>query len=870
MQFRQSPRKASTLFGKKVPFVGRRTEMEMVYGRLRDALNGSKFQVMWLHGPAGIGKSRLFRELRRAVAPQRRGVMWHEVSTAPNDRGPSQFLGKVLHEVLGGDGLMRSADPWGEALKQVTDLVGERYAVDCMASVGRIIGLVPPNNDKLAPIVKDPKERERAQFNVAASLLRTRCRQSPLVLCVDATRGSVEDVSRFIQEMMVALDGVGAACLVESRVPAPEPLASYAVNLLPLTQERMRHLAKQLLRDVSELPEGVERDFSERARGNPERLVDLIRGLVVSGVVEAQGQQWRWLNTDAGVPSTDVDGETSLPLRLTQLSPELLGVLKVAATFGSTFWFGGILSIYRALSGLDSEATVTLDRVGLKQALLRLQDLELVSFTAEGRLSKELEFNFAYPRDARLLVRSMPESEAQRLSGLAAQWLSARPRVNPVLDATHVARLYQAGGRPRLAAVAYGEAGDAALHIGHLHRATALYAEGASLVDFRDADVAAALCLQHGDSALHQGDHKVAEAAFLRGLRLADCLDDARRAGHLRLRLGQVARLTGRYDAATQMLHQALKKLRIVGAHKWIADVMDEMGLVHVVRGEADAYRQALAYFLKALALRRRAQDRRVVARSLCHIAMIQLRRGHFEEALDAAEEAAQISEQIVDPWGMANAFKALGDVQIASGRHNHALSSWSKAMKLATEVGDALTVTALQVRQAEGLIAVGRWQDAAAVVVETLDSAKRSQDPVNLSGVYRVRASISLQRDALETADLDSARAVEVAEASGARFQVALAMSVRGCVLGTRALNADEEFVGPLHEQACEVFESALEAYSAMGDLVNQLSALRSYEDYVEQQGDAGELAEVRARRETVEEQLRQSAGRFGATSAG
>ncbi|HAN31896.1 MAG TPA: hypothetical protein DCQ06_09895 [Myxococcales bacterium] len=867
--FRQSPRNRSTLFGKKVPFVGRREEMESVYGRLRDALNSSAFRVVWLHGGSGLGKSRLFKELRRAVAPQRRGVAWHEISTSQTDRGPERFLGKVLYEVLGGEDLARSVDPWSDALRQVTGLVGERYAAECMSIVGRLIGLVPPQAETIEPYVSNQSEREQAEFHVAASLLRTRCRQGPVVLRVDVTRGSVHEVARFIQEMVSALDGVGAACLVESRVPAPQPIASYALELVPLAQERTHHLARQLLRDVQQLPQQISRELSESCRGNPERLLEMIRGLMASGDIRGVEQQWTWQG-GAGVSglSGAVDA-SGLPFRLAQLDPHLRHLLAIAAVFGRTFWFGGILSVLRSERGPNSGSNTSDDRVALKQALLQLQDLEIISFVADGRLSQELEFVFQQVNDHKGLVAAIGVEQRQTIAILAAQWLAIRPKINPIADAAKVARLYHHGGRPRLAAVAFGQAGQAALKIGQLQRATTLFGQGAALVQRDDSDVAADLHMNHGESALRLGDHKVAEDALMQARHYAECLDDARRAGKIRLRLGQVARLTGRYDLSIELLHQSLKKLRIVGAHKWIAEVMDELGLVYVVRGGADAYRQALAYFLKGLALRRRAQDRRVVARSLCHIATVQLRRGHFKEALDAAEEGAEICEQIIDQWGLASALMALGDVQIASGRARHALSSWKKALDFAVEVGDALTVIALEVRQAEGLIAIGRWQDAAAAIVETLDAAVRSQDPVSLSGVYRVRAAISLQRDALETADLDSMRAVEVAEQSGARFQVALAMSVRGCVLGTRALNATSEFLDAIDTQARQCFDTAVAAYNEMGDLVNQLSTMRSYEDYLSQRGNLQLLAQVELGRRALEDQLQGFTGNLESTTA-
>jgi tetratricopeptide (TPR) repeat protein len=334
-------------------------------------------------------------------------------------------------------------------------------------------------------------------------------------------------------------------------------------------------------------------------------------------------------------------------------------------------------------------------------------------------------------------------------------------------------------------------------------------------------------------------------------------LDDDVRCGVALLRLAQVARVSGRYDDALGHLDQGLRVLRLAGAHRFIADVMDEIGLVQLVRGQEGAYKLALAHFLKALALRRRSEDRRLVARSLVHIAKIHSARGHDEDARDAAKEAVDISERIQDRWGAARARAVLGEALAAAGRYRQALTTWAVAADLADEIGDAARKLELAVLRAEAYIALGDWEDAAALMVDTLDLAEEVKDPELLSGVYRVQSAISLEREALETADLDSLRAVEVAEQSGARLQVARANIVRGCVLGTRALSETGADSTVIDRQATRSFEAGLRALREMGDLVRQAEGLRSFSSYLEARGGGPRLASAKARLEEIEREM-------------
>ncbi len=856
----------TTLLGKRVPFLGRRTQLEGVYDAVRDALNRREVQVAWIYGPAGVGKSRLLMELERAVAPERRGVGWMKISTARE--GPPTLVGKVLLELLGGEAVMNDATPWRRALLRLEELVGEKHATECMNIVSPLVGLRHPDEDEAAGFrTREAPEDVAIQF--AGSLLRSRGRVGPFVIHLDATRGGIDEVAHFASGMSDALAGIAAAVLVEARIPPPRGLRGLEMALEPIDSTAAVRLVAHLLSDLDGAPAGLAEEIVNRGMGNPERLLDLVRGMVAARDIEVQEGQWRWRgHTEPGVttylPVVDMEAEErGLPARLARLPDELRSVLEAAAAFGQTFWFGGLLSVRRGTTDDAAETMSDRDRARLKQTLMHMQGMELITFVEHSKMSRELQFRFEHPGDAARLTSALAVDRRRRIARLAAQWLNARPRQDPVADAASIAELYQQGGRLRLAAERYLEAGSAARGVGQAQRAVTLFASGARLTDTDDADLGADLRIAHGGALLRLSRHAEAEPVLLEALRLARCLDDDERCGVAQLRVAQVARVSGRYAVALRFLEGALKHLRVAGAHRWIADVMDEIGLVHLVRGEKEAYRQALAHFLKALALRRRATDRRVVARSLCHIAQVQLARGHFDDAMDTAKEAVQIGEQIQDRWGTAKALMVLGQVHGAAGKHRAALAVWQQAVELAHEVGDPSRRIQGVILQAETLIAIGRWEEAAAVMLDSLDVAREINDPELLSGIYRVQSSISLEREALETADLDSQQAVEVARESGAQVQVALALLVRGCVLGTRALTEVDGNSTAVDHQATEAFEEALATLRDMGDLVHRLTGLRSYVNYLTQRGGGPRLADVERRMVEVESELSAVSGR-------
>ncbi len=860
----------ASILGRTIPFIGRRQMLEQVYNTVRDALNSADVRVAWVHGRPGIGKSRLIRELNRAIAPSKRGVGWLQVDVAEDVSGPPSLVGRVLLELLGGASVHHDVSPWQRVFDNLVELVGEKHATECMGIVAPLLGIASPEGLlRETGRVREAPPEVAVQF--CGSLLRSRGRGGPFVVVLNAVDGSLDEALQFVRGVHESLGGIAVAMIIESREPSPTGLDALDLRLPPLDTSHTQDLATQLLRDVQRVPPRLVDELVTRCHGNPGRLLDLVRGMIAARDLLLSDGTWKWAGTtEPGglslIPEPDpvaASEAPDLPDRIARLPAELRVVIDAAAVFGPVFWFGGVLSVLRGTRTDPEDAMSDRDRTRLKSAMMQLQSIEVIVFIENSKMSRELQFAFEHPEDAAKVAALLEPDQRRRYARLAAQWLNCRPRTDPIGDNARIARLYQHGGRLRLAAQTYLEAGNSARNVGQIQRAVALYSAGANLTDTDDADLGADLRIAYGGSLLRLSRPAEAEPVLIEALRMARCLEDDIRCGVSQLRVAQVARASGRYEMALRFLEGALKHLRIAGAHRWIADVMDEIGTAHLVRGEENAYRMALAHFLKALALRRRSEDRRVVARSLCNIARVNQGRGHFDDALDSANEAVQISEQIQDRWGTARARCVLGEVLAASGKMRAALTVWAVASDVADEIGDSARRIELVVMQAETYIALGQWQDAAALMVDALRTAQEMGDPELLSGIYRVQASISLERDALETADMDSMEAVEVARQSGARGQVARALLVRGCVLGTRALSDGGSRSTVIDRKATEAFEQALNAFAEMGDLVRLTSGLRSYVNYLGQRGGGPRLAAVQHRLDEANSQLESVSGR-------
>ncbi len=866
-EFRQSRRDETMLFGAPVPFIGRRADIEKLYNLVRDALNRKQPRVIWLHGHEGLGKTRLVLELERAVAPDKRRVGWLAVASGPQVAGPPTLAGRVLLELLGGAELLRQPDPWSATAVRLAPLLGDVDVAEVMVWAGPLLGLA------LHGIAQEDatvfEVRPEAAVQRLASYLSRRATLSPLVVHLGGSQAQTAELTMLATGLRAALGPCPVAILIDTEAPPPEGAPFDAHRLASLDVEAMRTLARQIGKRVVGIQQNHADALADRADGSPERLLDLLRGMVAAGEIAFQEGQWTLRTSQrerSALPQRQeqraAQPRSTLPDRLARLPAELREALDAAAIFGGVLWFGGVLSVLRGGRADPAASLTERDRSQLKSVMLQLQGLDVLAFVEDSTVLRELEFAFVHPTDPAALVAEMQGEQRSLYARLAAQWLAGRPRTDPVADNARIAELYEQGGRGRLAAQFFLEAGNAARTVGQTQRALALFEAGSRNAGADDADVACDLRTAHGGSLMRLSRNKEAEPTLLEALHMARCLDDDLRCGEVQLRIAQVARHSGRYDTALQFLDGALQHLRVAGAHRWIADVSDEMGLVHLVRGDVDAYKTALSHFLKALALRRRSEDKRVLARSLCHIARVHVGRGHFADAMEAVGEAVQVCDTIQDRWGAAESRTVMGEVYFAAGKLKQALQTWDGAMRLAHEVGDVSRHLELIILRAETLIALGDWQQAAALMFDALELAKEVSDPELLSGIYRVQAAISLERSAVETADLDSERAVQVARDSGARLQVARALLVRACVLATHVLTDGGSRAAVMDRRCTEAFEEALTILREMGDIVRLAGGLRQYGAYLGQRGGGPRLAAVQARLRDVEAEMTRVSG--------
>src|ERR671915_319673 len=359
------------------PLVGRDNELatlEAIYERVeRDCIP----HLVTLVGEAGVGKSRVLRELERRLCGRPDAPAFHTGRCLPYGTGIVFWaLGEVIRAGCGIVDSDSAEVAWGKLLDHSRKLFtaghselgeeGERRT----ALLGRLIGLeVPP---ELVPESDDPERMRDAFFSALRSGIEAWAREKPLVFAFEdihwADDGMLDAIEHLAQWVRAPLLIV---CLARDELLDRRPgwgggrRSATQLILDPLGAADTESLVAMLLPESGSLvPAG-----GERSGGNP-----LFAEEIGRRIAGESGHAAELPDTVQGV----------LAARLDALDPFERRLVQQASVVGRTFWEGSLMPLARS-EGRD-----------LGRALTSLQEKDILAPGAEGRLAGERELAFKH------------------------------------------------------------------------------------------------------------------------------------------------------------------------------------------------------------------------------------------------------------------------------------------------------------------------------------------------------------------------------------------------------------------------------------------------------------------------------------------
>jgi class 3 adenylate cyclase/tetratricopeptide (TPR) repeat protein len=775
-------------------------DREEALQHIKDALQRSQtgeVQIGIVHGPAGVGKSRLAHE----VAAHARALGFQAcVGTAPSygTHLPYAAWSRPLRTLLKLEDVPPAAQP--EALQATLD----RHGLGPWAAlVAPLIGLDVAPSPEVAALT--PELRDNQRQVVLATLLEQATRD-PCLLILENAQWMPPTSLSLLNYLLDHPPQSALMLLVTHRDEGDfgqpwqgrEDLLDFA--LPPFTRRHSLQLARRAAANA-ELPREVERWVAKRGSGLPLFTIEAIRTLITSGILERHNGGWRLSQPleEAPLPETAYG---VLQSRIDQLEPPSRHLLRAATVVGEQ------MTVPMLIAGYGDET-----RTAVERRLAHLVPLGLVPGDAQGEtlifrqpLIREVAYRGLPYRIRAVIHQRLAEYLNTRREQATSNWLTllahhafegqnwqlavqanlelGRRALNTYLIDQAVQALERtlkaadAGQLPVPEArfEAHHLLGDTLTILGeydaaleHLDHARRQLPEVPS--DMKDIERLADLDYHVASVYENQGRYQEAFAAIEHGLSLPN-IPETVAGAQLQMKKAGLYHRQGNYDEEAQWARKSAalaERLPGTEALKVRARAIYLLAYLASLRGEPE---RALQLGQESLDIYQRLQDLLGEINARTNLLLINLALSRWDKAVEHGEQALTMARRIRNVEGEARLSANLGEVYRYQGRLQEAREAYTTTLHLARDLGITYGEALMENNLAAVALREGQWDEAEELLEDAEARFKTIGSEEMLAELYRHRAELNLHRRDLDAAQTWAERALDLAEAQKARTE--------------------------------------------------------------------------------------------------
>jgi class 3 adenylate cyclase/tetratricopeptide (TPR) repeat protein len=667
--------------GVAIPFVGRVALQRDLVARARAAIGATRAEGIVVHGPSGVGKTRLLEHVARELESGGLRVLIAQDRTGTSEplSGLVETLSRAFSQAVESPEALLAAMSF-----EADDPIGLHVA----ALAHRILA-----RDRSSPV-----ERSTAIWGLA-ELLAALSRKEPLVIVVEDARHG----DRAFSDLLEALSSRGAPIVVffdvettaggravVERLTLLENVAE--VEVVPLEPEAVREAVRELLATVVlEDSDLVERCVS-LSEGFPFFAVEYIRTLFALGVLAVNAADGRWVLVRERLASEVLPATVQLALQaeIDHLPPVARSYVQTACIGDGSFWRRVVVEILGRLG---------FGREEIEQAERDLVRLGVVQEIGPGELA----------------FRSGRFHRAAYEGQLVRTRREAHRRVAQVLE-----RMPEMASRPMAIAEQFLASEVPGSAVPHL-----LEAFGASIVRY---DLEGGKLARDRFEELVQASPEAA-AAVDRALWLARSAELAHMTGSLDDSIALASRVEElRFEAATREEAATFMRARCIA--------LAAGARATLLRGDFDVCRawcqRAYAASLEAGA---HAEGEAMVLDALVSLANVAHKQKRYEEALEFIENGRARASQL-EPWSdsvalvMARYEDTEGLVRLAQKEFASALRCFESSHRLRIGRGNPILMSVSKGNAAIAHHGLGRTGEAIRAFEEVLALRRTLGDP--------------------------------------------------------------------------------------------------------------------------------------------
>lgn len=674
------------------PIVGRENQLSGIIKQMSDVQAESKGRMIFLHGEAGIGKSRLISEIRTTLIEKNIISITGHCFTYKKS---IQYwvLQDMLRHFLNLTGNESRAEQMRIISTHIRNLPNQNKP-DTVQLLLWMLGTLPQAEfQKTAVSLLDPEQLQREVFLTVRDILFQTAADRPIALIFEDMHWADESSLQFLAFISRKLIDLPILVIVATRTIADENF----VNLIKVAGvelgNRISHVPLRRLDDPSSrtlvqnllhphmIPEGIIKRLVDLGNGNPFFLEELVRIIIEQGLVHHE-EGWRSTEEEMEEFSLKIpDTIQGLILsRFDRLSAVQRRLLQIASIIGRDF-----------NSNLLREVLKISDPILFEDILQQLVERGILERFSDF---KGQDFRFTHILMSDTIYSSLLSGDKSELHGLIAQSIENlyQNRIEEFID---VLARHFTYSNDRAKALKYCiRAGNLSADKFAVEQARKYFSQAEALMatvphqHFQAAEVYSGL----GNMQVFKGEYTQALESYRKATnRLAETECGTPEYLHLsRLHrlTAEVYEKLGQYPEAITFLNQADKLLKQAGDSDPMESIwqLHDLGWIKFRQGDLDGAEATLMEGIEKL----QEDAQPALFASLCNrIAGVYYQQSRFRNSAEYLQRSILIREKIGDKVAVSRSSNNLGLLQWKMGDWEAASASFQRSLQSHQQLGD-------------------------------------------------------------------------------------------------------------------------------------------------------------------------------------
>jgi len=728
---------------KEIQLIDRVEEMRLLRETVDRAAHG-KGGVVLLYGEAGIGKTRLARELGAYARSRGMQVL--------SGRCPALFrMDGVPPYVL-----------WEEVIKDYLEICTPEQ-------IFRVIGSYPIEVSKLVPELKQklrtfpqsfplsPEHSRDRLFEAVSQFITNVSREAPLLVILDDLQWTDKSsllllhyLARGVSNESLLLLGAYRETYVDKKHPLSPVLTELnrerLLESIPLERLSFDDVVEMIKRTLEQ--DDVPREFCElvyeKTRGNPFFVEEVIMSLKEEKVIYHEENRWKIKEISRiEFPETVKD---VVRARIDRLDDECQHVLTLASFIGKDFNFEALCGV----TGIEEDKLLELMEKMLKTGLIKARVIrgeDLCSFT------DIIVRNVVYEE-----VNPLRRRRLHAVVGFALEKVYAK-NIDEHLG--ELALHFLEGGDKKKALDYFLKAGEKAAKVYANSEAASYFESALRLLEEKKGEL-----LERGRVLERLGDIKEIVGEFdacmkywSDALLLWKQLHDNEKVPRIHRKMASILwGKKGDTEKAKEHHDKALKILETKPGSVELASLYQDVGEM-ISMGRTGNMAEALPWAEKALELAKKLNAYEVIASSYASLGGILVWTGDRKKGVECLERALKIA---LDNDHIETALWAYNDLSgwLPAEEQQRRLEYLEKGFELAKKVGNIFWISWIGNNLASRYIVMGDMDKALLLAEESLALDRKARNLAHLSGplgvlglVYQIMGELDKSKQCFEEA---------------------------------------------------------------------------------------------------------------------